>query len=405
MNLLTIPLMSIVIFGADAKLAPQTRLECGGDATQVALSPDGRSLFAVVKNDDRQDLVVWDVPGGAKTILARETDGVLIMSSNGERSLLSPDGKSLLSFIMRKRAKDECEVEAVVWDVQSRSRNALFTMQGKQLWLITGSFSADGRALAVPDGIAKKLRVWRRDAATKWSVARVLDVAQGAEGSKQVMLTTALTPDGKQAFVSFLAGGESVAVHVEKWDVVSGRKVHFSLKPITLELDVFALAMRMALSADGKTLCVGSEEGRIGVDASLGATRYIIRSPSGFGVISLSPTGRTGAFVPVPVIAPLVEPPICISFWNVDDGTQRRQVSVAGPIEPLAPPTFTADSRYFVLATGKGRVYLIDAKKAEIRSSFTVGASVKGLFTLNTGEIAVVGTEPKSVVIWKIKTP
>jgi len=48
-------------------------------------------------------------------------------------------------------------------------------------------------------------------------------------------------------------------------------------------------------------------------------------------------------------------------------------------------------------------IYVIDVNNAEIRSSFTAEGPVKGLFLLDSGEIAAVGIEPKTIVIWKIR--
>ena len=122
--------------------------------------------------------------------------------------------------------------------------------------------------------------------------------------------------------------------------------------------------------------------------------------------------------------------PAKVALWNFDDGTGLRKVTVPGakglPVGALTvtdpaefsrsdPPggmdrpvgAFTADSRFFVVAAGDEdrHIHVVDVKKAGVRSSFAVDRPVKGLFPLDSGEVAVVGVEPKAIVIWKIKPP
>jgi hypothetical protein len=127
-----------------------------------------------------------------------------------------------------------------------------------------------------------------------------------------------------------------------------------------------------------------------------------------------------------------------VSLWNFDDGTRLREVTVlagkvhggeavGGDERPFG--IFSADSRFFALAAGDAgnHIHVIDVnkagahssrkmpwldgervieiEKAQIAASFAADAPIKGLFLLNSGEIAAVGVEPKAVLIWKIKTP
>ena len=76
MNCFAISFFVVALVGADQKLwHPPTRLESVGDATQMVLTADGNSLFAVIKDGDRQDFVAWDIPSKSKTVLAKGTDG------------------------------------------------------------------------------------------------------------------------------------------------------------------------------------------------------------------------------------------------------------------------------------------------------------------------------------------
>ena len=220
---------------------------------------------------------------------------------------------------------------------------------------------------------------------------------------------TAFTPDRKQLFVLNYVCDERAERWVwvvEKWDTTSGRKVPFPLKPIET---VFP-AGNILVSTDGRTLCLQTEEESIGVDASSGKTKYTVKS--GFGWVSVSPDGRTGALIGTALIGPPIRPvgsppeSTGIAFWNFDDGTKQARVKGAGPDGLTRDVSaFSRDSRFFVLATGKGRIHVIDVKNAEVRASYTEMLPVKSLCLLTSGEIAAVGTEPKAVVIWKFKTP
>ena len=179
MSCFTITVCALAFLGADEKLAPQARLECAGEVACAALTPDGKTLFGVARNGGLYDLAAWGVPSGSKTVLARGTDGALIASSNDERSLLSPDGKSLAGFILDKHGK-AYDVNVVAWEVPSMSKTPLFVMKGEKFVSLTGAFSPDGAVLAIPECNANAVRLWKRDAAAKWSVSRVLDAGQKA---------------------------------------------------------------------------------------------------------------------------------------------------------------------------------------------------------------------------------
>ncbi len=138
MSCFTITVCALAFLGADEKLAPQARLECAGEVVGAALTPDGKTLFGVARNGGLYDLAAWGVPSGSKTVLARGTDGALIASSNDERSLLSPDGKSLAGFILDKHGK-AYDVNVVAWEVPSMSKTPLFVMKGEKFVSLTGA--------------------------------------------------------------------------------------------------------------------------------------------------------------------------------------------------------------------------------------------------------------------------
>ena len=128
-------------------------------------------------------------------------------------------------------------------------------------------------------------------------------------------------------------------------------------------------------------------------------------------VASVSPDGRTGAelgWAPKFISVPRPEPPSGrpVGFLNLNEGTEPRALEFpSGPEPPHG--IFSADSRFFILAAGEENrnIYVVNVKNAEVRSSYTVDAPVARLSSLKSGEIAAVGTEPKAIVVWKIKTP
>ena len=57
--------------------------------------------------------------------------------------------------------------------------------------------------------------------------------------------------------------------------------------------------------------------------------------------------------------------PATIAFWNFDDGTRLRHVTVLGGEDHRPSGIFTADSRFFVLAAEDAdhHVHVIDARR------------------------------------------
>ena len=212
-----------------------------------------------------------------------------------------------------------------------------------------------------------------------------------------------LTRDGKHAFVYFLVARRGRTwLGIEQWEVDHQRRQEIPYEHVDFGKMgiVVAPSSRVIPSHDGKTICVQGEEGPIGIDASSGKTKYALSH--GFGLISLSPDGRTGAFISLPMIGPPPERTV-VGFWDADDGFRWRQCSVPQAVEASCFPAFTADSRYFLVATQKGSIHVIDTKDGTIRSTHLAGAGIKGMFALSSGEIAAVGAEPKAIVIWKLK--
>ena len=399
----------------DEKLIPLARLETECEVCAI-LSPDATSLFGVIQRGKLRQCVVWDIPSKSKTVLAEGSDFGFPVPS--------PDHRSILSFIVRKQQKElATDVDVVVWDIKAKSKTTLLNLKSASGVAVWGDFSPDGNLVAVWDVNAHTVHIWKRDALAKWNASeKVNDVAGVANAEKltEGLVAMAFTPDGKQIFVQFeLASGGWT---VEKLDIVSGKTVPFPIQPLK-GIDFWPA---MIVSRDGKTLWVERDkEGMAGIDTLSGKRKYIVDGSIGgmfgFDWAIVSPDGATCAIVRSFPMAQPVQPDqnkkpgqnktivaqneIRVTFWNLSDGTRCRTVTVQGGRNVSG--TFTADSRFFVLSAGEDdrRIDLIDVKEAKVRSSLTTDAPITDISLLDSGEIAVVGVEPKAVVIWKFKPP
>ena len=105
----------------------------------------------------------------------------------------------------------------------------------------------------------------------------------------------------------------------------------------------------------------------VGIDTSSGKRKYNLPFP--LAGASISSDGRTGAAIEWVYGTPTPSP-VTVVFWNFDDGTRLRHVIVPGGKDRRPSGTFTADSRFFVFAAEDAdhHIYVVDAKKAEVRS-------------------------------------
>ena len=378
MDFSIVPLFCLAVLGAGDTLAASARIECETEVTQAVLAPDGRNLFAVLKNGSGQDLVALDTASKSRVTIAKGPAFLLIKRSAGEpRSLLSPDGKSLLGFVGEK-TKKSYKVSVCTWDVSSKLRTALFDLDGTSFPVLTGAFSPDGNVLAVPDCNTKKVRLWKREASAKWRPLKVLEVGREADAKTPNVLNVAFTPSGKHVFTSFLLTRKvvspwlvhediSMAIGLEKWDLSSGRKVPFPVTPIEITPPGFCIFVASILSGVN-TLCIQTEQGVVGIDATSGKKKYVTEK---FGLLSLSPDSQTGAFIRCSIMGRPSEPAE-VGFWNFSDGTKSRRLTVPDATGSFDKSfrVFSADSRYFVLADGGDdrRIHVIDAKTANVQS-------------------------------------
>ena len=393
MPCLIITLLACTIVSAKQPLTQPIRLDSGGESWPAVLTPDGKSLLGLVKNGDHCDIVVWDTASKSKSFLVKGSGGIPLA--------VSPNRQSVAGVILTNIANDTCDVEIVIWDIEKRSTTEVLKLK-KGTWIPSGwpvfpcqtvDFSCDSTLFAFADGYTKKAHLWKRGAAGAWRDLKTLDLAQRADGPKPALLEVKFSRDGRQlfAFVPIGKADEPLSsVATERWDIASGRPVACAIQPA--EVFVFFTGPFPHILGE-KTLCFQAPEGVgggvVGVNISSGKRKYDV---SGFTLWARpSPDGKTCGDIHWRLMG--VEPgPVTVGFWNFDDGTQRRTVELSASDEPPIA-TFTPDSRYFLCTAGSGgrSVFLIDAKTAKIRSSWKADAPVRGLFLLNSGEVAAVG--------------
>ncbi|HJZ56606.1 MAG TPA: sigma-70 family RNA polymerase sigma factor [Gemmataceae bacterium] len=194
-------------------LEPPATLGGLGAPPAIRFSPDGKYLAAIA-GDHR--LVLWDVARGTPAV------GVRWEKLGNPSFACSPDG-SLLAV---------AAIEPVVQLFDTRTGQFVRGFDPDQRFALCLAFSPDGKTIATG---GKDLIV-------------LSDVASGKELGRMEMkqvLDVAFTPDGK----SLVAVGEDAKARV--WDVTSKKE--------RLVLDSRGwIGRSMALSADGKTLAVGT---------------------------------------------------------------------------------------------------------------------------------------------------
>lgn len=233
-------------------------------------------------------------------------------------------------------------------------------------------------------------------------------MAQRADAPKPTLLEIKFSRDGRQLFAFFPIGKADEpcsSFAAKRWDIASGHPVACAIKPA--EEFVFYTGPFPHLLGEN-TLChqapEGAGSGVIGVDIPSGKKRYDVPGLTLWA--RLSPDGKTCGDIHMMLMSGQPFQPVTVGFWNFDDGTQRRTVELPATDEFVAA-TFTPDSRYFLCTAGSGgrSVFVIDAKTAKIRSSWKAAAPVRGLFPVNSGEVAAVGVGPGTVLIYKIPKP
>ncbi len=250
---------------------------------------------------------------------------------------LLPDGTSLLACICTKEGEELRDMEFIVWDLPSKSKTSLLKLKKTYVSSLPGEFSSDGTLVAIPDGLAKKIHLWKRNTKAKWSELKVLDIGPEADTPKSTLLEMALTPDGKQVFALLpqISGtSDDGLLTIQKWSITTGQRESFPMKPMRA---FTTMAGQLLFISGEKTLWIeraeGEEEPAVGIDTSSGKKKCIL--PFVLTGKSISPDGQTGGAIEW--VYGTTPSPATIAFWNFDDATNLRQVTVPSGMErPLA---------------------------------------------------------------------
>ena len=181
MTCFAVPLLALVVLGADQKLIPSARIETGAEIDLAKVSRDGKTLVGRVKDGNGYDLVIWDIPSRSTTILVKGADALGF-------SLLS-DRSGLFACICNNHGKGLHDVDYFIWDIANKSKTKLIRLERTFVPAVSCDWSADGSLLTIADGNTKKVNLWRRDGETKRSALKSLDIGQRATSQSRRSLT------------------------------------------------------------------------------------------------------------------------------------------------------------------------------------------------------------------------
>ncbi|MER6134376.1 helix-turn-helix domain-containing protein [Streptomyces sp. NPDC001815] len=439
---------------AAAALPLRKRLIGGSEPVDsIALSPDGRTVAA---NSRDGKVRIWSLPGGqlrhtlagydSGEVAAFSPDGrtlavAAVRGSDGMIGLLDPvTGRKLrtitvsdgsvrgMAFSPDGRTVAASSPAAVrVWDVATGRQRRSFTSQFDAQAV---AFGPDGRTVAAVDN--GRVRVWdvttgrTRNAHDSQSEGVVFSpdgrtyAAVRTDGSVQLRETATgivrrTIRDGRVGWnkVTFAPDGRTLAIPVRGdtvrlWNTASG----------TAQATVTAGhhgrgALKVALSADGRTLVTGNSDPTVRVHrlaADLPLTTLRGRAGTSVDDMAFSPDGRAVATVHQ-------GPPGrgSVRLWNVRTGDHEAtlaldtDVAFGGkqlpfPVRRLGAVGFSPTGRALaVRATKNGVVVEVrDVATGRLRNSRALGAR-RTVFSPDGARLAVVGAKG-SVRIWHLST-
>jgi len=234
-------------------------LDFPGYATEVALSPDGRSLAAVGL---APGIYLWDL----KSPTSEPTEAMLVPIQRAKRVLFSPDSQSLA-------VTTYLDGTILIWDLAMRRERMVL----RHPWpVISIAFSPDGRWLATGNGPAENRSILLWDLQT--GSQRIL--LKNGHGPTMAL---AFSPDG-----ALLASAGFPEHHVRLWDLKTRRVCR-----------VFAGHTRpvnsVAFSPDGSLLATAGNDGMLGLwTVATGQRRVSLDSQATtLRTVAFSPDGRT----------------------------------------------------------------------------------------------------------------
>jgi RNA polymerase sigma factor (sigma-70 family) len=316
-----------------------------GGAESVAWSPDG-GVVATVTNPGGPDafniqhgVKLWD----ARTGKLRHT---LFKTKGGRYSevAFSPDGKTVAVIVQHgapvSQAPLKFDVEIKLWDAETGNEKATFDAGSDHCYAI--AFSPDGKAIAAggpletrggkPVGGHVKL-FSARTGKVLW--------AQTEEHAAAVY-GIALSPDGKTV------ASASPDDTIKLWDEATGKLQR------TLEGHGERGVYSVAFSPDGKSLASGGCDGTVRTwDLGTGKLRHTIEGYHGGSIllVAFSPDGKTLAVAGY-VAAPEAKVKLQLRLLDPQTGKAKRTLPVkdAQFVRSLA---FSSDGKTLALGTGK----------------------------------------------------
>lgn len=292
--------------------------------TQMALSPDGKTLAAFIGEDKAGEIKLWEVATG------RELKRFAQPKGRATSIAFAPDGKTLAAAVGESDWKKPSEIK--LWDV--KSGRELRSLRGHKGWTNCLAFSPDGKTLAATSLLDITIHLW--------------DVNAGAEVrpilNRQASIHELLfCPDGKR-LVSWTPGDYALRF----WNLASGEEAGSrgnALGPVGC----------VSFSPDGRLLASSSEDGILRL-WDVGAKKDVRRFKHVHTPVAVlfSPDGRLLAS------ACLLDSDVRI--WEVSSGKELRRIKAVKDSAFFICMAWSGDGK--MLATrnrADGLVHLWDA--------------------------------------------
>jgi WD40 repeat protein len=380
-------------------------------ALGLSLSPDGKTLAALIRHDgDRDTLRLWDVTSG------KESDAWRKRELGASLFTFSADGKTLLTARVSGGP-----IGVRCWDVSSTREVPLRTFQAGTPPDSRAALSPDGKLLAW--GTERVVRLWDtttgkeivKDADERSAVKQVVfapdgktlltvseehtvrqwDLAKGTavgawQAPKSAISTLALSRNGKTAVR--VGGNEQLLL----LDGAAGKKIDQQKTAHFLKLNA-----EMVLSPDGKTLAAsGWAPDR---NEHTGSTAFIKHLSSGKEISLWTTSGRLFVdhwaffFSPDSSILAGVHNGSRIRLWDVATHKEIRSFEGAGQHLEFAP-----DNKLLAVS-GDGKVRLLEMATGQFVQSFDLQVAGASVVFSPDGRLLVVG-DRNDVVIRDVAT-
>jgi WD40 repeat protein len=374
--------------------AERERLGAGYDSRALAFSPDGKTLVAA----GQRSVAVWDVPGRKW----READ---FQVTEVRGLAFAPDGKSLaVSHKGGLDLFDPAGGEPLRTLAKDGPESVVFAPDGRYVAGVAGgrflawdaaaggamagvpgtrgaccALSPDGKVIATGgDGNS----VGFMDAATG------LEVTVGYDGCRHEIRAMAYSPDGKR----LATAGEDHRVRV--YDTAAMKELAVGGRGEG--------ALRISLSADGKTLAAAGHDGTprsstidVWDTATQTLARRIEHKNIRFDGFAISPTGNT--------LAAFGAEDYQVRTAYAFDVTTGRQTARLGAAEgDWGPVVFAPDGKTFVRASGKSVVFRDAATLAETARFDGLDSGFAGASFSPDGRTLVTGGYDKVIRVWDV---